>query len=109
MHPRDPDAKVRMRRDLRDTWRDNGDMNAQTAQQLLIPAEWQTSRVSRKAIYRDRGALPALHAGRLLRIDPTDFRRLAGRRNRMRFARVAPKGNGPVASVAVPYLEVRRA
>jgi excisionase family DNA binding protein len=52
-------------------------MNAQTAQQLLTPAEVaDLARVSRKTIYReiDRGALPALHAGGQLRIDPDDFR-----------------------------------
>ena len=45
---------------------------------LLTPADAaRLANVSRDTIYReiDRGALPALHAGRLLRIDPPDFRR----------------------------------
>jgi excisionase family DNA binding protein len=44
---------------------------------LLTPADAaRLANVSRDTIYReiDRGALPALHAGRLLRIDPTEFR-----------------------------------
>jgi putative molybdopterin biosynthesis protein len=44
---------------------------------LLSPAEAaRLANVSRKTVYReiDRGALPALHVGRQLRIDPTDFR-----------------------------------
>jgi excisionase family DNA binding protein len=43
----------------------------------LTPADAaRLANVSRDTIYReiDRGALPALHAGRLLRIDPTEFR-----------------------------------
>jgi excisionase family DNA binding protein len=45
---------------------------------LLTPADAaRLAKVSRDTIYReiDRGALRALHVGRLLRIDPTDFRR----------------------------------
>ena len=45
---------------------------------LLTPADAaRLARVSRDTIYReiDRGVLPALHVGRLLRIDPYDFRR----------------------------------
>ena len=44
---------------------------------LLSPADaaWM-AQVSRETIYReiDRGELPALRAGRVLRIDPADFR-----------------------------------
>jgi excisionase family DNA binding protein len=46
---------------------------------MLTPADAaRLAKVSRDTIYReiDRGSLRALHvAGRLLRIDPTDFRR----------------------------------
>ena len=45
---------------------------------VLSPAEAaRLANVSTKTIRReiDRGALPALHAGRQLRIDPTDVRR----------------------------------
>jgi excisionase family DNA binding protein len=45
---------------------------------LLSPADAaRLANVSRETIYReiDRGTLPALHAGRQLRIDPYDFRR----------------------------------
>jgi excisionase family DNA binding protein len=45
---------------------------------LLTPAEAaRLANVSTKTVYRevDRGALPALHAGRQLRIEPTQFRR----------------------------------
>jgi excisionase family DNA binding protein len=45
---------------------------------LLTPADAaRLARVSRDTIYRavDGGALRALHVGRLLRIDPYDFRR----------------------------------
>jgi excisionase family DNA binding protein len=45
---------------------------------LLTPADAaRLANVSRDTIYRaiDRGALPALHVGRLLRIDPDAFRR----------------------------------
>jgi excisionase family DNA binding protein len=45
---------------------------------LLTPADAaRLAKVSRDTIYReiDRGTLPALHAGRQLRIDPFDFRR----------------------------------
>jgi excisionase family DNA binding protein len=45
---------------------------------LLTPADAaRVANVSRDTIYReiDRGTLPALHAGRQIRIDPTDFRR----------------------------------
>jgi excisionase family DNA binding protein len=45
---------------------------------LLCPAEAaRLANVSTKTIRReiDRGALPALHAGRQLRIEPADFRR----------------------------------
>jgi excisionase family DNA binding protein len=45
---------------------------------LLTPADAaRLANVSRDTIYReiDRGALLALHAGRLLRIGSTDFRR----------------------------------
>jgi putative molybdopterin biosynthesis protein len=44
---------------------------------LLSPAEVaELANVSRKTIYRevDRGVLPAVHVGRQLRIDPSDFR-----------------------------------
>ena len=47
------------------------------AQPLLTPAEAaRLANVSTKTIRReiDRGALPALHAGRQLRIDPDAFR-----------------------------------
>jgi excisionase family DNA binding protein len=47
-------------------------------QPLLSPAEAaRLANVSTKTIRReiDRGALPALHAGRQLRIEPADFRR----------------------------------
>jgi excisionase family DNA binding protein len=58
-------------------------MSTQTATRdgvvLLTPAEAaRMAKVSRDTIYRevDRGSLRALHVGgRLLRIDPTDFRR----------------------------------
>jgi excisionase family DNA binding protein len=43
---------------------------------LLTPADVaRLAKVSRDTIYReiDRGILPALHVGRLLRIDPDDF------------------------------------
>jgi excisionase family DNA binding protein len=49
----------------------------ETTQPLLTPAEAaRLANVSTKTIYRevDRGVLPALHAGRQLRIDPLDFR-----------------------------------
>ena len=45
---------------------------------LLTPADVaRLAKVSRDTIYReiDRGALPVLHAGRQLRIDPDAFRR----------------------------------
>jgi putative molybdopterin biosynthesis protein len=45
---------------------------------LLMPAEVaRVAKVSRETIYRaiDRGALPARHVGRQLRIDPVDFDR----------------------------------
>ena len=45
---------------------------------LLTPADAaRLARVSRDTVYReiDRGALRALHVGRLLRINPYDFRR----------------------------------
>ena len=44
---------------------------------LLSPADAaRTAQVSRDTIYReiDRGALPAHHVGRQIRIDPVDFR-----------------------------------
>jgi excisionase family DNA binding protein len=57
-------------------------MSTQTATRdgsvLLSPAEAaQIAAVSKATIYREieRGTLPALHAGRQLRIDPYDFRR----------------------------------
>jgi excisionase family DNA binding protein len=43
---------------------------------MLSPAEVAAlANVSRKTVYRetDRGVLPALHIGRQLRIDPSDF------------------------------------
>jgi excisionase family DNA binding protein len=49
---------------------------------LLTPADAaRLAKVSRATIYReiDCGALRALHIGRLLRIDPTDFRRWLAR------------------------------
>lgn len=61
-------------------------MNTQTPTRegtvLLSPADAaRLANVSRETIYReiDRGTLPALHAGRQLRIDPADFRRWLGR------------------------------
>ena len=45
---------------------------------LMTPAEAaRMAKVSRDTIYREieRGALRALHVGRLLRINPHDFRR----------------------------------
>ncbi len=66
------------------------------------------AKVSRDTIYReiDRGALRALHVGRLLRIDPYDFRRwLEGETERACSG--SSKGNGPVASAAGPCLGVR--
>lgn len=45
---------------------------------LLTPADAaRLAKVSRDTVYReiDRGALRALHVGRLLRIEPADFRR----------------------------------
>jgi excisionase family DNA binding protein len=45
---------------------------------LLTPTDAaRLAKVSRDTIYREieRGTLPALHAGRQLRIDPYDFRR----------------------------------
>jgi putative molybdopterin biosynthesis protein len=44
---------------------------------LLSPAEVaRLAAISRKTVYReiDRGELKAVHVGRQLRIDPTDFR-----------------------------------
>jgi excisionase family DNA binding protein len=56
-------------------------MNTQTPTRsgtvLLSPADAaQLAQVSRNTIYREieRGALPARHVGRQLRIDPADFR-----------------------------------
>jgi excisionase family DNA binding protein len=49
---------------------------------LLTPAEVaELANVSRKTVYReiDRGALPALHVGRQLRIDPTALNGYLGR------------------------------
>jgi excisionase family DNA binding protein len=49
-----------------------------TREPLLSPAEAaRLANVSTKPIRRDidRGALPSLHAGRQIRIDPEDFRR----------------------------------
>jgi putative molybdopterin biosynthesis protein len=49
---------------------------------LLSPADVaRFAGVSRKTVYReiDRGELPAIHVGRLLRIDPTDLSRYLGR------------------------------
>ena len=49
---------------------------------LLSPADAaRVANVSRETIYReiDRGELRALHVGRQLRIDPTDFKRYLGR------------------------------
>ncbi len=59
------------------------------------------AKVSRDTIYReiDRGALRALHVGRLLRIDPHDFRRwLKG--GTERACSGSSKGNGPAAPAA---------
>jgi excisionase family DNA binding protein len=64
----------------------NGDVG-QTAtpedtRPMLTPAEVaELASVSRKTVYReiDRGALPALHVGRQLRIDPADFKHYLGR------------------------------
>jgi excisionase family DNA binding protein len=50
--------------------------------QLLTPADAaRLAQVSVDTIYREieRGALPALHVGRLLRIDPDDFRHYLAR------------------------------
>ncbi len=75
---------------------------------LLTPADAaRLAKVSRDTMYREfeRGSLRALHVGgRLLRIDPTDFRRWLEGGNRMRLARVAPRDNGPVVSAAGPSL-----
>jgi putative molybdopterin biosynthesis protein len=49
---------------------------------LLTPADVaRLTKVSRETVYReiDRGELPAIHVGRLLRIDPTDLSRYLGR------------------------------
>jgi excisionase family DNA binding protein len=49
---------------------------------LLTPSEAaRLAQVSRDTIYReiDRGVLPAPHVGRLLRIDPDDFRHYLAR------------------------------
>ncbi len=49
---------------------------------LLTPADAASlARVSRDTIYREieRGTLPALHVGRLVRIDPDDFRHYLAR------------------------------
>jgi putative molybdopterin biosynthesis protein len=49
---------------------------------MLTPAEAaRLANVSRKTVYReiDRGALPVLHVGRQLRIDPADFAQYLGR------------------------------
>jgi excisionase family DNA binding protein len=49
---------------------------------LLSPTEAaELANVSRKTVYReiDRCALPALHVGRQLRIDPADFRQYLDR------------------------------
>jgi excisionase family DNA binding protein len=49
---------------------------------LLTPTDAaRLAKVSRDTIYREieRGALPALHVGRLLRIDPDDFRHYLAR------------------------------
>jgi putative molybdopterin biosynthesis protein len=43
---------------------------------MLTPAEVaELAKVSRKTVYReiDRGALPAAHVGRQIRIDPVDL------------------------------------
>ena len=48
---------------------------------MLSPADVaQLAGVSRKTVYReiDRGALPALHVGRQLRIDLADFKHYLG-------------------------------
>jgi putative molybdopterin biosynthesis protein len=48
---------------------------------LLTPADAaRIANVSRDTIYREvqRGALPAKHVGRQLRIDPLDFRHYLG-------------------------------
>jgi putative molybdopterin biosynthesis protein len=61
-------------------------MSTQTATRggtvLLTPTDAaRLAKVSRDTIYReiDRGALPALHVGRQLRIDPDDFRHYLAR------------------------------
>jgi putative molybdopterin biosynthesis protein len=49
---------------------------------LLTPADAaRMAKVSRETIYREvaRGELRALHVGRQLRIDPTDFKHYLGR------------------------------
>jgi putative molybdopterin biosynthesis protein len=49
---------------------------------MLSPADVaRLANVSRKTVYREvgRGALPALHIGRQLRIDPADFARYLDR------------------------------
>ena len=65
---------------------DSGGMSTQTPTQpgavLLTPTDAaRLARVSRDTIYREieRGELPALHVGRLLRIDPDDFRHYLAR------------------------------
>ena len=70
-------------------------------QPLLSPAEAaRLANVSTKMIHLeiDRGAFPALHAGRPFRIDRTSAD--GWKADRMRLARVAPRGDGPVASAA---------
>ena len=76
---------------------------------MLTPADAaRLARVSRDTIYReiDRGALRALHVGRLLRIDPYDFPRwLEG--GTERACSGSSKGNGPIASAAGSCLGTR--
>jgi excisionase family DNA binding protein len=62
---------------------------------LLTPTDAaRLAKVSRDTIYREieRGALPALHVGRLLRIDPEDFRHYLARESR----RMTPSGLEPL-------------
>jgi excisionase family DNA binding protein len=61
----------------------NQTATAEDARPMLTPAEIaELANVSRKTVYREieRGSLHALHVGRLLRIDPDEFRHLATER-----------------------------
>jgi excisionase family DNA binding protein len=60
----------------------NQTATAEDARPMLTPAEIaELANVSRRTVYREieRGSLPALHVGRLLRIDPDEFRHYLAR------------------------------